>query len=584
MNNIRFRCDDKEYKNWNIYDSASLHELNKKDYNIDPIKSKLFNQDTFKYYDDGKIEILYSSVRNASLIPGVLMLNKQYGYHKDKILYKFSPDDKRVPHFLIPYKIKNIGFNKNIKNIYVTIKFVNWENKHPYGQIIQNIGNVDVLENFYEYQLYCKSLNSSIQMFNKKTIQSLRDTSKEQYINKILEMYPNIVDRRHEHIITVDPKGTRDIDDGFSIKDTIFKNKKMKVFSIYIANVSIWMEALDLWSSFSNRISTIYLPDRKRPMLPSIMSDGLCSLVEKNVRFAFTIDIIINGNDIIYYDFKNTMVNVYKNYSYNDKDLLEDHVYNESFKAIRNISKKIKYVDTINNSNDFISYIMILMNYLTAKEFQKYSCGIFRTAKLNSSYESQIPDTLPSKMKKLLIQWNSTGGYYTCIRKNTDDVIKQTIFDTNHDILKLDAYVHVTSPIRRLVDLLNIMILQENKEMIIMSNDAKDFYSKWTSDKSMDYINTTMRSIRKLQGDCNILQLCCDNPDVLDKKYKGYVFDRIQRTDGLYQYVVYLPDLYMIHRHTTRFYHDNYTFQDYKLYIFNNEFSFKKKILLGYYE
>jgi exoribonuclease R len=50
--------------------------------------------------------------------------------------------------------------------------------------------------------------------------------------------------------------------------------------SIYISNVPLWMEELDLWNSFSERISTIYLPDRKRPMMPLALSNCVCSLCE----------------------------------------------------------------------------------------------------------------------------------------------------------------------------------------------------------------------------------------------------------------------------------------------------------------
>ena len=54
----------------------------------------------------------------------------------------------------------------------------------------------------------------------------------------------------------------------------------------------LWMEELDLWNSFSERISTIYLPDRKRPMMPLALSNCVCSLCEnEETRLAFGIDI-----------------------------------------------------------------------------------------------------------------------------------------------------------------------------------------------------------------------------------------------------------------------------------------------------
>ena len=132
---------------------------------FNPFEHKMFNQDIFTF-EDGVVNILHSSARCMKVIPGVLVLEKSqtYGRVKDKFLYKCIPDDKRLPIFLIPYKLR-LGFNKNIKNKYVVFEFRNWEDKHPRGSLTQTIGDVNILENFYEYQLYCKSLYASIQQY-----------------------------------------------------------------------------------------------------------------------------------------------------------------------------------------------------------------------------------------------------------------------------------------------------------------------------------------------------------------------------------------------------------------------------------
>ena len=54
-----------------------------------------------------------------------------------------------------------------------------------------------------------------------------------------------------------------------------------------------------------------------------------------------------------------------------------------------------------------------------------------------------------------------------------------------------------------------------------------------------------MRSIRKVQNDCNLLNICSENNEILDKIYDGFMFDKIYRNDALYQYMVYLPELKM---------------------------------------
>jgi hypothetical protein len=87
-----------------------------------------------------------------------------------------------------------------------------------------------------------------------------------------------------------------------------------------------------------------------------------------------------------------------------------------------------------------------------------------------------------------------------------------------------------------------------------------------------------MRAIRKVQNDCSLLNACHNNPETLEKKYDGYCFNKLSRNDGLYQYNVFLPELRLSSRITMRENLENYDKKQYKLYLFNNEEKFKKKI------
>ena len=55
-----------------------------------------------------------------------------------------------------------------MNNKYITFRFLHWRKKHPFGQIVVNIGDVTDLPNFYEYQMYCKSLYASIANMKRK--------------------------------------------------------------------------------------------------------------------------------------------------------------------------------------------------------------------------------------------------------------------------------------------------------------------------------------------------------------------------------------------------------------------------------
>jgi hypothetical protein len=567
MTLYKVHIHDRAYSGWSFYDILN-YQVNNLD--VDPAKFKLFSNDVFSLNDSGIVKVEHSSVRVVASIPGVLVLksNKTYGRKNGKLLYKCIPDDMRLPSFLIPYEMKNVGFSKVFMNMYVTFSYTEWNDKHPHGVLNQVIGNVDVLDNFYEYQLYCKSLNASIQKFTKDTSKALKSKSHDAFIENISKKYPSIEDRTNQSewkIFTIDPPGSADYDDAFSIKDM---GEGRHHLSIYIANVTIWMDVLNLWDSFSRRISTIYLPDRKRPMLPTILSDCLCSLQQNNTRIAFVMDIIIEEDKIKSIEYKNCMIRVAKNYTYEEPKLLENPDYNYLFDVTKRLSKKFKYISNVKNSHDLVCYLMILMNFHCAKELMKNKNGIFRSTIMKK--EISIPENVPEDVSKHIKIWNSASGQY--IDGSEVEV------NTRHEILEVDAYIHITSPIRRLVDLLNIIKFQQNTSMVSLSENASKFYDNWINE--LEYINVTMRAIRKVQCDCSLLDLCTNNPEVMEKIYDGYAFDKIHRNDGLYQYIVYLPELKLASRITLRENIENYQKCSFKLYLFFDEDNFKKKIRL----
>jgi len=551
--------NDRNYTDWNLFDALSLNEIEK--LSINPASNKLFSSDIFEMIED-KVNILHSSVRCMPSIPGILVLkgNKTYGRMKDKFLYKCIPDDRRFPEFLMPYNVK-LGFSKNIDNKYIVFKYNNWDGKHPQGTVVSVLGDVDVLSNFYEYQLYCKSLYASIQEFNKVVSNKLKKKTAPEFISSMISKY-NLKDRSQEPVYSIDSKETTDYDDAFSIID--LGNNCYKI-SIYISNVPLWMEELDLWNSFSERISTIYLPDRKRPMMPLALSNCVCSLCEQEIRLAFGIDITIKDNEIIGYCLDNSYIKVYKNHVYESKELKQDPNYKLMFKIVTDLSKDYKYLKKINDSHDMVAYLMILMNYYTSRDMVRYNNGIYRSVSFNKDYK--IDDTLPDNVNNFLKIWNSSCGQYD-------------LYDERkcHEMLDLESYIHCTSPIRRLVDLLNMAKLQKNMKMVNYGENFSQFYDKWTS--RLEYINTTMRAIRKIQTDCSLLHLCSTDSEILETEYDGYVFDKIIRNDGLYQYIVYLEDLKSVSRITSRFDLINFQKYKFKVFVFQEEATLKKKIRL----
>lgn len=577
---VKILIDDRNYNIWsfcnplnNIPEITAIPELSQ----IHPANDKLFSGDVFTVSDivSNKIQIINSPTRTASLLAGVLQLNanKTYGrtINKKRLLYKCIPDDKRIPAFLIPYDLK-IGFSKVQPNKYVVFKFDQWTDTHPHGLLVETLGDVGNLDAFYEYQLYCKSLHISINEITNTAKIALKRSSIQDYVKQIRQNPANNVqDRTSDHIFTIDPVNSLDFDDGFGIKPHQ-QIPNYRVVSVYIANVYVWLEIMGLWNSFSQRVSTIYLPDYRRPMLPTILSDALCSLQEGQDRFAFVMDLTINAdNGEIIHDetaFSNAFIRVAKNYRYEECSLLNHKPYQE-FSEIT--TKMDKYMKLNANSHDIVAYWMIQMNTICARVLAKKKMGIFRSVTFTNPEKMIDLDIECIETKRVINSWNNTTGQYLAF---SEDAI------LDHDLMNIKSYIHITSPIRRLVDLLNQMLFTRELLGVHFSTDASAFLVKWMG--QLDYINASMRSIRKVQTDCDLLYRCTKDPEIMSGSHTGIVFDKVSKNDGSGSicYMVYIEKWKLLSRIITTRELSNYQSATFKVFLFEDEDRCKRKIRL----
>lgn len=597
--------ENRNYDSWSIHRVETMQTIDITNiiHTFDPAALKLFSMDVFVIYysniDSTKhlhnVQIQNSPIRTSSHISGVLILrnNRTYGRHQKngKLLYKCIPDDKRIPIFFIPYEIKHIGFNKVQQNMYVTFKFIEWTDKHPLGSIVSTIGQVDVLHNYFEYQLYCKSLNASIQRFTRDThnkINTLNEChatseGEEAIIETIVTRIASLghahalVDRTTtEYIFSIDPTESTDFDDAVSCvlidpSQRTHNGNPMHRLSIYISNVTLLLDSLGIWNSFSERVSTIYLPDRKRPMLPTILSDGLCSLVQDKTRLAFAMDIYLADGHVVDIQYTNTKIRVAKNYRYDDKALKKCKHYALVMDIAQQMLCHHKCIPVIRDSHDLVAYLMIFMNYNTAKTMLTHKNGIFRNVISEVPARTPFPDSMDQDVLMFFKTWNSGSAQYVDLATLGDNVGTEL----RHDMLEMDAYIHITSPIRRLVDLLNMIQIQHNIGLRCLSDDAYQFYHYWVA--RIEYINTTVRSIRKLQNECTLVASVFTNPELVNKEYTGYVFDKTAR-GGVWQYNVYIPPLKWMTKITTCVDMDDYNTAIFRLHLFQDEDSVKRKL------
>ena len=472
---------------------------------------------------------------------GVLILknNRTYGRYKNnpknKLLYKCVPNDRSMDTVLVPYEMKRVGFSKSFTNLYVTfhIETLNDDAKgHHIAKLDSTIGQVDVLAHYYEYQLLCHKITEPISAFTRATAQAIKHMS--------VELDPNSSVEQSPRILTIDPGGSTDFDDAANIETLVeAEGRSAYKITIYIADVPSILTRMDTWEHVSDRVATVYLPkdatQSKKPMLPPVLSDDICSLIADKLRDAFALELTIIDNEIVGTVFKRVQIRVAKNYQYESRALLRDPDYIKLLSVTRKMCAMPdqKYLAEIVDSHDVVAYLMILMNCVAARALRAEGTGIFRAAPDQGTEgmenEPTAGVTCPTKSDcfacPIASQFFRSGGAAQYINIENIPSEHQDVA-LRHAALDANEYIHITSPIRRLADLLNMTRLQQRlglitKETERMCSDV--FYAKWIA--RLDHINERMTAIKKVQNDCALVAAVAHEPEILENDWDAYVCD-----------------------------------------------------------
>ena len=513
-----FEPQDRNYSAWKFTDGDVDID------GFDPIRDKMLVGDmicanTIEYT---------SRYRSMQSIPGILVFNgNTYGRRGDRVLYKCVPNDRQLPSFLIPYTQKGTTFNKSKVNKFVLFKFVEWTGKHPIGMITNTLGDVSELSIFYSYQLHCKEIHIPIQRFTKATNVAIRKWEADINSNES-NRFGNMEDRTQIECITIDPVGSIDFDDALSITKL---SDGGCILSVYISNVAARLNELNLWEHLTRRVATIYLPDSKRPMLPPSLSDNLCSLLEGEKRYVVAMDVKLSPeHKVMSVNFVNCVIRVAKNYVYEESELLSNASYQDISKVVKSLSLHISYVEEINDSHDVVAFCMIMMNHRVGNILKKANCGIFRGVSILNEQKRQ---DVPSDIKQIVRLWRNTKGDYETFEKHE-----------GHHLIGggLDAYAQVTSPIRRIVDLINIIELQVINGSIEQSYSMIAFVNGWM--EKIGEINKAMKSISKVQNDCKLIERCMT---CKKESYAGYCIESNNTEQNSskfnWKHIIHIPTL-----------------------------------------
>src|SRR5690606_34276841 len=183
--------------------------------------------------------------------------------------FGFVVADKKIIHTDIFVKKENFhGANPGDK---VVVKMLGWRkgDKNPEGEIIQVLG----APGEHETEIHSILAEYGLPYHFPEEVEKEADTiDREIHENEVKKRW----DMRAVLTFTIDPKDAKDFDDALSIRKLSNGNWEI---GVHIADVSHYVTPGSLIDEEAyQRATSVYLVDRVVPMLPEVLSNGVCSL------------------------------------------------------------------------------------------------------------------------------------------------------------------------------------------------------------------------------------------------------------------------------------------------------------------
>ena len=149
-------------------------------------------------------------------------------------------------------------------------------------------------------------------------------------------------------IVTIDPPDAKDFDDAISVEQD---DKGNWVLGIHIADVSNFVKAdspLDIEAK--ERGNSVYLPGKVIPMLPEVLSNGVCSLQPQQKRFVKSAYLTYDEKGkVLSRRFANSVIKSTERLTYQQADrILKGHTKvakHESVELVRNMERLSRVIE-----------------------------------------------------------------------------------------------------------------------------------------------------------------------------------------------------------------------------------------------
>ncbi len=446
-----------------------------------------------------------------------------YYHEKEAIIGRVKKSKKRFVVLPLDSRadyIVKVPFNKELKETQLVafhIKKFYRGRKLAKGIISDIIGYED--DKDIDEKIVISKFNI-IKEFSKESLEEAERIKAEEIQNG------NYIDLSNELIFTIDGEDAKDFDDAVSI--TLDKEGNY-ILGVHIADVSFFVkEGSKLDYEAFLRGTSIYFPDRAIPMLPDVLSSGLCSLQPYEKRLAISIKIkiapdgkikrtkifksiisskarltyngvqrILDGEEKIDEQIKNSLLLMNelakilykKRYQRGalDFDFPEPIILLDRNLNISGINKTIRL-----DSHRIIEEFMILANETIANYLERKGIPFiyrvheipdpFKVEQFFEAYRNlgfKVPNkfdyTKPFSFQKILfeLEGKAEANFVSYLMLRSFKQATYAINNSGHFGLASKCYTHFTSPIRRYPDLINHRILT-----ILMNKNFSDHQFK----------------------------------------------------------------------------------------------------------
>ena len=236
--------------------------------------------------DEVEVIIMNDSIKIGSLIGSVIKIIKRkntflYGsIKKNREYFDFIPLNKKIKN-----RFRFVNKEMLQEDTFVKTEIIDINNEHILLKIIKVIS--DIYKPYADINLILESMEIDDE-FNPEVLEESKLVpTKTENISEFER-----VDLREKLIVTIDGESTKDFDDAISVEKLENGNYKL---GVYIADVAHYVKedsAIDK-QAFS-RATSIYLIDKVIPMLPEVLSNGICSLNPNVDRFVLGLEVEID--------------------------------------------------------------------------------------------------------------------------------------------------------------------------------------------------------------------------------------------------------------------------------------------------